>query len=70
MRQRLLQEVEQVTGGAPIGEEHVEQLRFTAQVAKETSRLFPTVGVARAAGRDTKIAGFRIRRNAPVLIAI
>ncbi|HZG47419.1 MAG TPA: cytochrome P450, partial [Allosphingosinicella sp.] len=69
-RQCLLQEVEQVTGGAPIGEEHVEQLRFTAQVVKETSRLFPTVGVARAAERDTSIAGFSVRRNAPVLIAI
>jgi cytochrome P450 len=68
-RRRLLEEVQQVTGGAAIVEEHVARLRFTAAVVREVIRLFPSVGVARAAARDTRIGGYRLRRGAPLLIA-
>jgi cytochrome P450 len=68
-RRRLLAEVEEVTGGGPIGEEHVARLPFTLQVVREVMRLFPSVGVARAAARDTRIAGYRLRRGTPLLIA-
>jgi cytochrome P450 len=68
-RARLLAEVDEVTGGGPVGEEHVARLRFTLQVVREVMRLFPSVGVARAAARDTQAAGYRMRRGAPLLIA-
>jgi cytochrome P450 len=43
-RERMLQEIEEVTSGGPVGEEHVDRLRFTHQVVREVMRLFPTVG--------------------------
>jgi cytochrome P450 len=69
-RRRVLEEVQAVAGGGVVGEEHVAQLRFTAQVVREVTRLFPIVGVARAAVSDTQLGGFRVRRGAPVLVAI
>ena len=69
-RERMLQEIEGVTGGGPVGEEHVDRLRFTHQVVREVMRLFPTVGVARASPRTTQVGGWRVPRGAPVLIAI
>jgi cytochrome P450 len=69
-RRRLLQEVEEVTGGNPVGEAHVAKLLFTAQVVREVMRLFPVTGVARAAVATTRIGGYRIRRGAPLLVAI
>jgi cytochrome P450 len=68
-RRRLLAEVEEVTGGGAVAEEHVARLRFTAQVVREVMRLFPTVAVARAAARETRIGSYRLRRGAPLLIA-
>jgi cytochrome P450 len=69
-RERMLQEIEGVTGGGPVGEEHVDRLRFTHQVVREVMRLFPTVGVARASPRTTQVGGWRVPCGAPVLIAI
>lgn len=69
-RERMLREIAEVTGGEPIGEEHVDRLRFTTQVVREVTRLFPTVGVARAAPHPTRVGGWRVARGAPVLIAI
>jgi len=70
-RRRLLQEVQEVTGGAPVAEEHVARLRFTAQVVREVTRLFPIVGVARAAvAGATRIGGYRLRAGSPLLVAV
>jgi cytochrome P450 len=69
-RERLLQEVAAVTGGGPVEEEHVERLVFTAQVIREVMRLYPTVGVARAAPHRTQVGGWTVSAGAPVLVAV
>jgi cytochrome P450 len=68
---RLRAEVEAVTGGAPIGPEHLEQLVFTRQLVQETLRLYPPgYQLTRVCVRDTEIDGRRIRVGTRILIPV
>ena len=70
-RDRLLAEIKAVAGDDPIGGEDVERLIFTRQVIEETMRLYPAaVAIVRAAAGDTQVAGHRLRRGAPVMVAV
>lgn len=69
--ERLRAEVEAITGGAPVGPEHVEQLIFTRQLIQETLRLYPPgYQLTRVCARDTVIDGRRIRAGTRILIAV
>jgi cytochrome P450 len=67
----LEEEVEAVTGGAPVGAEHLERLVLVQQVIKESMRLMPPVPVmSRQAAVDVVLEGRRIPAGASVLIPI
>lgn len=69
--QRLRAEVEAVTGGAPIGPEHLDRLVFTRQLIQETLRLYPPgYQLTRVCTRDTAIDGRRIRAGTRILIPV
>lgn len=69
--QRLRAEVEDVTGNAPVGPEHIARLQFTRQVVSETLRLYPPAFLlTRVAGRDTMVAGHRVRVGQRVNIPV
>jgi cytochrome P450 len=69
--ERIRTEVEAVTGGGPIGPEHVERLTFTRQVIQETLRLYPPgYQLTRVCTRDVEIDGRRIRAGTRILIPV
>ena len=56
--QRILAEIENVTGGEPVTAEHVPRLSFTGQVIQEAMRLYPPAPViARVPRREITLAG-------------
>ena len=58
-QERLMAEVAQVTGGAPLTAEHLPKLERLDSVVKETLRLHPVTGaVGRILKKPTTIAGF------------
>ena len=68
---RLLEEIERVTGGAPVSGEHLEGLVLVQQAVKESMRLLPPVPMmSRQAAGDTTLGGQRLAAGASVLIPI
>ncbi|MDG2532981.1 cytochrome P450 [Sphingomonas sp. HITSZ_GF] len=68
---RMRAETEAVTGGAPIGPEHVERLVFTRQLIQETLRLYPPgYQLTRVCTRDAVIDSRRIRAGTRILIPV
>ena len=68
---RLRREVETVTGGVPVGPEHLPRLHFARQVVSETLRLYPPAFLlTRVAGRETTIAGHRVRAGQRVNLPV
>ena len=71
VRDRLLAEIHDVTGGAPVEGGHLDRLVFARQIIQEAMRLYPAaVAISREAARDTEIGGHRLRRGALVLVAV
>jgi cytochrome P450 len=71
IEERLLAEVEQVTGGGPLLPEHIGQLAYTKQVFQEGMRLYPPVPiVARIAARPFTLAGRHVPAGAMVYVPI
>jgi cytochrome P450 len=67
----LRDEVERVTGGAPVSGENVERLVLAEQVVKESMRLLPPVPMmSRQAAEDSTLGGLRLKAGASVLIPI
>lgn len=67
----LEEEVERVTGGAPVEAVHVEHLRLVQQVLKESMRIYPPVPMmSRQAVEDVRIDGHTIRAGTSVVIPI
>jgi cytochrome P450 len=68
---RLREEVETVTGGAPVAGEHVERLVLVQQVLKESMRLYPPAPVmSRQCVADVDLGGHAIRAGMSVLVPI
>jgi cytochrome P450 len=64
-------EVAAVTGGAPVGAEHIERLALVQQILKESMRLYPPVPLmARQAAQDAEIGGIALRRGMSVVVPI
>jgi cytochrome P450 len=60
-QQRLREEIEQVTGGAPLAAEHLERLVLTEQVVKEAIRLYPPAPMmGRQSIAEGELGGHRI----------
>jgi len=67
----LVEEIESVTGGAPVRAEHLDRLERVHQVLKESMRLFPPVPMmSRQAVADTTLGGHEIAAGTSVLIPI
>jgi cytochrome P450 len=67
----LVDEIARVTGGAPIGGDHVEGLSLVRQVLKESMRLYPPVPMmSRQAVADVRIGGHDLKAGASVLMPI
>ena len=67
----LEEEIDAVTGGAPVAPEHVERLTLVEQVLKESMRLYPPAPMlARQAVEDGEIGGERVRRGMSVVMPI
>jgi len=67
----LRNEVEAVAGGREIQAEHISRLVFTRQVISEAMRLYPPAFLlTRVAGRDTQVAGERVKAGERVNIPI
>jgi cytochrome P450 len=58
---RIVKEVEQVAGHAPITSEHIDRLQVVSQVLKESMRLYPPVPVlTRIARGEVEIGGWQL----------
>lgn len=69
--ERLRAEVAEVTGGEPVGAEHLDRLVFTRQVIQETLRLYPPAyQLTRVAKRHTELEGIRVRAGTRILLPI
>ncbi len=67
----LEEEIDAVTGGAPVAPEHIEKLTLVEQVLKESMRLYPPAPIlSRQAAEDTEIGGERLRRGMSVVMPI
>ncbi len=67
----LEEEIDAVTGGAPVAPEHIERLTLVEQVLKESMRLYPPAPIlSRQAVEDTEIGGERLRRGMSVVMPI
>jgi cytochrome P450 len=68
---RVRDEVERVTGGAPVAGEHVAHLILVEQVLKESMRLFPPAPMmSRQAVVETTLGGMRLTPGMSVLMPI
>lgn len=67
----LEEEIDAVTGGAPVAPEHIERLTLVEQVLKESMRLYPPAPMlARQAVEDGEIGGAPVRRGMSVVMPI
>lgn len=68
---RLREEVERVTGGAPVEAAHIESLALTQQVIQESMRLYPPAPLmSRQAIEDLEIEGRTIRAGTSLIMPI
>jgi len=69
--QALEEEIERVTGGAPIDASHVERLVLTQQLLKESMRLYPPVPLmTRQAVAESSLGGHPVRPGTSVVMPI
>ena len=69
--ERVVQEIETVTQGGSLREEHVEALSYTRQVVQEAMRLYPPAPVVvRAAICDVHLGNELIRAGSPTYIPV
>ena len=68
---RLVDEIECVTGGAPVEAHHLDKLVLTTQVLKESMRLYPPAPViSRIAATGTQLGGEPIAAGVQTIIPI
>ncbi len=71
IEQRVLAEIERVTGGAPLEANQVADLTYTRQVIQESMRIYPPVAmVVRQSTRDLSIGGVRVTPRDNVFVPI
>jgi cytochrome P450 len=71
VEQRLLDEIAEVAGGAPIEVGHVDRLTYAKQVIQEAMRLFPPAPlIPRIAAEDTSVGGQPVAARTPVYVPV
>ncbi len=71
IEQRVLEEIERVTGGAPLEAGQVAELTYTRQVVQESMRVYPPVAmVVRQSTRNLDIGGVKITPHDNVFVPI
>lgn len=71
IERRVLAEIAQVTGGAPLEAGQVAELAYTRQVVQESMRVYPPVAmVVRQSTRDLDIGGVKITPHDNVFVPI
>lgn len=67
---RIAADVQAVTGGDPVGLQHIRQLAFVKNVFREVLRLYPPITfLPRVALKATNIADKRVKRGAMIMIS-
>lgn len=67
---RIRDEVQTVVGDGPVLLEHTKRMPYVRNVFREVLRLYPPITfLPRVAGRDTEIAGRRVKRGTMLMIA-
>jgi cytochrome P450 len=70
-QQRARDEVRSVTGGGPVGREHLPRLPLVEAIFQEAMRLYPPgPSLMRRATKDTSLGGYHIKQGAIVVIPI
>ena len=68
---RMLDEVRSVAGDGPIGPEHLDGLKVTSMVLKESMRVYPPVpSLTRIAKKDMDIDGLKVAAGSLIFIPI
>ena len=71
IEQRVLAEIEQVTGGAPLEAHQVSELTYTRQVIQESMRIYPPVAmVVRQSTRDLTVGSVAVTPRDNVFVPI
>jgi cytochrome P450 len=71
IEKRLVREIENVTGGSALREEHIDKLTYARQVIQEAMRLYPPAPlVVRAPSRDVHFGDLTITKGTPTYIPI
>ena len=66
---RILEEVREVAGNAPILPEHIERLAATTKVLKEAMRLYPPISsLTRVVARDLELGGKQLAAGSLVIL--
>jgi cytochrome P450 len=68
---RVLEEIDQVAGTAPIGSDHIDGLVYTKQVIQEAMRLYPPAPlIPRIAAEETVLGSEPVPANTPVYVPV
>ena len=68
---RMLEEVRRVAGKGPIKAEHVDKLKVTSMVLKESMRVYPPVPtLTRIAKKDADLGGLEVKAGSMIFIPI
>jgi cytochrome P450 len=68
---QILEEVVKVAGDGPLDSNHIDKLSITAQVLKETMRLYPPAPImSRQATVDIELGGLPIKAGTQIIIPI
>lgn len=68
--ERLVAEIDRVTGGEDLALGHLSELPFLEQTVKEAMRILPSVWVfMKETTEDVEIRGFRIPKGSPIMIS-
>ena len=71
VERRVTQEIDSVTGGAPVHAQHIDALAYTGRVIQETMRLYPPAAlIVREARQDVELGQEHIRAGTTIYIPV
>jgi cytochrome P450 len=71
IERRVRQEIDSVTGGAPLHADHIDALAYTGQVIQEAMRLYPPAAlIVREARQDVELGQEHIRAGTSIYIPV
>jgi cytochrome P450 len=71
VERRVRQEIDSVTGGAPLHAEHIDALAYTGRVIQEAMRLYPPAAlIVREARQDVELVQEHIRAGTTIYVPV